>query len=182
MSSPAASATDFRYQSSCVFAQNGIATSLSSQVADATEPGTTPSVTREARSAGTGARKPAWASSGAKTTSRLMMSIDSSPAARRRTSCSRWPSLVRGSWEVSIVYAPFAALVQRSAISAWPPESGLMYQVNAGVPPPPPLPQAARVDATTATVTAPPNLRRTPLLRPTMRELSTVYRLRWRGG
>ena len=32
MSSPAASATDLRYQSSCVLAQNGTATSLSFQV------------------------------------------------------------------------------------------------------------------------------------------------------
>ena len=45
MSSPAASATDLRYQSSCVLAQNGTATSSSFQVADSSAPWTTPSLT-----------------------------------------------------------------------------------------------------------------------------------------
>src|SRR4051794_40508959 len=60
MSRPAASATDLRYQSSCVLAQNGTATSWSSQVADSMEPWTTPSLTSEATASGIGARKPAW--------------------------------------------------------------------------------------------------------------------------
>ena len=64
MSSPAASATDFRYQSSWVLAQNGIATSSPSQVAPSIAHWTTPSVTRAATSGGTGARKPALANSG----------------------------------------------------------------------------------------------------------------------
>ena len=90
---------------------------------------------RLATSSGTGARKPAWANSGMNGGSRLMMSIDESEAARRRTSCSRCAGESRGSTDVSIVYFPAAALVQRLAISAWPPASGLMYQVSVGGPP-----------------------------------------------
>ena len=154
MSSPAASATDLRNHSSWVLAQNGTATSLPFQVADSSEPWTTPSLTSEATSSGTGARKPAWASSGAKGTSRLMRSIDWSPAARRRTSCSRCASELRGSCEISIVYFPPESALQRLAISACPPLSGLMYQVSVGGPPESPPPQAARVPAVTRSAAA----------------------------
>src|SRR5918998_2594403 len=64
MSRPAASATDFLYQSSWVLAQNGTATSSSFQVEPSIALWTTSSVTRSATSSGTGARKPAWANSG----------------------------------------------------------------------------------------------------------------------
>src|SRR3712207_4634515 len=64
MSRPAASATDFWYQSSWVLAQNGTVTSSPSQLAAWTALCTTPSVTRPATSSGTGARKPASANSG----------------------------------------------------------------------------------------------------------------------
>src|SRR3712207_3889706 len=136
MSSPAASATDLRYQSSWVLAQNGMATSSPSHVAESIELCTTPSVTRSARSPGTGARKPACANSGMYGGSRLIRSIEVSLAASRRTSCSRWAEDSRGSCEVSMVYAPFEASLHRWAISAWPPESGLMYQLRTGTEPP----------------------------------------------
>src|SRR3954447_6844545 len=155
MSSPAASATDFRYQSSWVLAQNGTATSLPFHLADARDPGTTPSLTWDATSLGTGARKPAWASSGANTTSRLIRSIESSAAARRRTSCSRWASELRGRTETSRLYAPLEAALQAAAIFACPPLSGLMYQVSVGVPPAFPPPQAARVPVATSAAAAP---------------------------
>src|SRR5690349_21826155 len=80
-SSPAAFATDLRYQSSCVFAQNGTDTSLSSHVAPARAPATTFSLTRCATSSGTGARNPGSAISGMNGGSRLMMSIEESLAA-----------------------------------------------------------------------------------------------------
>ena len=89
MSSPAASATDLRYQSSCVLAQNGTATSSSFQVDPAMALSTTPSVTACSTSSGTSARKSASANSGMNGGSRLMRSIEESFAARRRTSCSR---------------------------------------------------------------------------------------------
>src|SRR5689334_9010318 len=135
MSSPAALATDLRYQSSWVLAQNGMATSLSFQVEPSMADWTTPSDTRLATSSGTGARKAACANSGMYGGSRLMMSIDESAAARRRTSCSRCEGESRGSTDVSMRYFPPASSVQRLAISACPPESGLMYQVSVGGPP-----------------------------------------------
>ena len=52
MSSPAASATDLRYQSSCVLAQNGTATSSSFQVGPRWRAGRRPRVTRCATSVG----------------------------------------------------------------------------------------------------------------------------------
>src|SRR3954454_10471640 len=188
MSSPAAAATDLRYQSSCVLAQNGTATSLSFQVADSSAPGTTPSLTWDATSSGIGARKPAWASSGANTTSRLIRSIDSSPAARRRTSCSRWASELRGSTEVSITYAPFEASLHAAAIFACPPLSGLMYHVSVGVPPESPPPHAASVPAATSVAAVPARPRRNrpvPAARRCRRRdlpgvFGTVHRLRWR--
>ena len=64
MSSPAASATDLRYQRSWVLAQNGMATSSPFQVLPARALSTTPSLTRWATSAGTGARNSAWENSG----------------------------------------------------------------------------------------------------------------------
>ena len=57
MSRPACCATDLRYQSSCVFAQKGTATSLSRQVEFVIAACTTSSVVACATSSGTGARK-----------------------------------------------------------------------------------------------------------------------------
>src|SRR5688500_18985712 len=91
-----------------------------------------------------------------------MMSIDSSPAARRRTNCSRCASEFRGSWETSIVYAPSDASLHDAAIFACPPLSGLMYQVSVGVPPESP-PQAANVPDATSAATAPASPRRQPV-------------------
>src|SRR3954469_5256280 len=159
MSRPAAWATDLRYQSSWVLAQNGTATSLPFQVEPSMADCTTPCDTRWATSSGTGARKPACANSGMYGGSRLMMSIVSSLAASLRTSCSRWEGESRGSWETSIVYRPPAWSLHRLAISCWPPESGLMYQVSVGGPPDPP-PHAARLDASTSAATAPMGPRR----------------------
>jgi hypothetical protein len=86
---PAASATDSRYQSSCVLAQNGTETSSSFHMAPSRGPARTSWVVASSTSPGTGDRKPGSASSGMKGGSRLMMSIERSPAARRRASCSR---------------------------------------------------------------------------------------------
>ncbi len=88
-SSPTCSTTDFLYQSSCVLAQNGTATSSSFHVLCSTALATTPSLNCSARSSGTGARKPASAISGMYGGSRLISAMDSSWAASRRISCSR---------------------------------------------------------------------------------------------
>ena len=133
MSSPAASATDLRYQSSCVLAQNGTVTSSSFQLAAASAPSRALSFAYACISSGTGARKPGSASSGTNGGSRDMMSIDVSPAARRRVSCSRWEAASVGSMDVSTLYRPFAASVHWAAIFACPPSSGLVYQVRVGV-------------------------------------------------
>src|SRR3954465_3851093 len=154
MSRPAAWATDLRYQSSWVLAQNGTATSLPFQVEPSMADCTTPSDTRWATSSGTGARNPACANSGMYGGSRLMMSIESSLAASRRTSCSRWEGESRGSWETSIVYRPPAGAPHRGAVPACPPGSGLTYQVSVGGPPDEP-PQAANVEARTRAAAAP---------------------------
>src|SRR5690606_20249902 len=79
-SSPAASATDVRYQRSWVLAQNGTVTSSSFHVAPSSAPSTTSSLTWSATSAGIGARKPGSASSGTNGGSRLIRSIDRSRA------------------------------------------------------------------------------------------------------
>ena len=83
------------------------------------------------------------------------MSIEESFAARRRTSCSRWAADSRGSGEISIVYAPPDASVQRSAISAWPPRVRVDVPGQRGSAPASPPPQAARVPAVTRSVAAP---------------------------
>ncbi|GHE14441.1 hypothetical protein GCM10011381_40960 [Klenkia taihuensis] len=59
---------------------------------------------------------------------------------------------------MAIVYRPSAASVQRDAISACPPESGLMYQLSTGGPLSP-LPQAARPEAATTALAAIPTSR-----------------------
>lgn len=100
MSSPAFSATDLRYQSSCVLAQNGTATSSSFHVAPASAPSRVFCFAWSCSCCGTGARKPGSASSGTNGGSRLMMSIEVSPAASRRVSCSRWAEASLGSIEV----------------------------------------------------------------------------------
>ncbi len=96
-SSPACSTTDLRYQSSCVLAQNGAATSSSFHSAVCEGPSSTSLVSSAASSSANGRRNPASANSGTNTGSRLMMSIELSLAASRRTSCSRWPSASLGS-------------------------------------------------------------------------------------
>src|SRR4051794_41823947 len=84
MSRPAAWTTDFRYHSSWVLAQNGIATSLPFQVEPWIALSTTPWLTRWATSAGTGARKPAWANSGMYGGARALMLIRGAPPPGRR--------------------------------------------------------------------------------------------------
>ena len=101
-SRPACSATDLRYQSNCVLAQNGAATSSSFQVDVVTAPSSTSSVSAAASSSVNGRRKSASANSGTNTGSRLMRSIELSLAASRRTSCSRWLSASLGSTEISM--------------------------------------------------------------------------------
>ena len=101
-SSPACWATDLRYQSNWVLAQNGAATSLSFHVEVVTAPSSTSCVSADASSSVNGRRKPASANSGTNTGSRLIMSIELSSAARRRTSCSRWLSASAGSSEISM--------------------------------------------------------------------------------
>src|SRR5688500_938565 len=95
-----------------------------------------------------------------------MMSIEESSAARRRISCSRCCEDSRGSCATSIVYAPPASSVHRLAISACPPESGLMYQVRVEAPPSS-LPHAASVPAVTRRAAVLATLRRgdLPLIR-----------------
>jgi hypothetical protein len=83
-------------------AQNGTATSRSFQVEPSTALWTTSSVTGPSTSSGTSARKSASANSGMNGGSRLMMSIESSFAARRRASCSRCAAASRGRSEVWI--------------------------------------------------------------------------------
>ncbi|CPU63926.1 Uncharacterised protein [Mycobacteroides abscessus] len=160
MSSPAASATDLRYQRSCVFAQNGMATSSSFHVEASIAPCTTSCVVACATSSGTGARKSASANSAMNTGSRLMMSIDESFAARRRASCSRCDAASRGSSSVVMRYAPPAASVQAAAMSAWPPLSGLMYHVSSGVPSSPGPHAASGATSPAATRTASARVRR----------------------
>src|SRR5699024_5422966 len=63
-SRPACSATDSRYQSSCVLAQNGATTSSSCQVENSSAPCTTSAVTVSTTSSGTGASQSASANSG----------------------------------------------------------------------------------------------------------------------
>ncbi len=54
-----------------------------------------------------GSMKPAFANSAVQMTSMPMMSIESSSAPRRRTSCSRWASAWAGRNSKEIVYSPF---------------------------------------------------------------------------
>ena len=133
MFSPAASATDSRYQSNWVLAQNGTEYISPSHMAPSRGPFSVSCVVASATSSGTSARKPASASSGMNGGSMLMRSMDSSPAARRRAICSRCPAAVRGSTEMLMLYAPSDCSAHRRAISAWPPASELMYQVSVGV-------------------------------------------------
>src|SRR5690349_10918336 len=59
----------------------------------------------------------------------LIRSMLESPAARRRASWIRcWPASVGSTW-VAIVYW---LVLHRAATAAWPPVSGLMYQVSTG--------------------------------------------------
>ena len=120
-------ATDLRYQSTWVFAHIGTATSRPFHVAPFTAGSRAPSERLRAWPSGIGASNFASANSGTNTGSRLIRSIESSFAASRRRSCSRWSLALLGSTGVSILYRPRAASVQRRAISAWPPSSGLMY-------------------------------------------------------
>src|SRR3954468_9327066 len=96
-STPARCTTDLRYQSNCVFAEYGTPTSLPFQVAvwigDRRMP-----FSNSVRSASVNVySQPALASSGLYGGSMFMKSIDGSPAASRRTRCSRWPSAGAGS-------------------------------------------------------------------------------------
>ena len=81
--------------------------------------------------------------------SRLIRSIELSCAARRRTSCSRCCEASLGSvWMLTLYGPPGGAHV--SARRAWPPLSGLMYQVRVGTPEPEPHPAAATSSASSA--------------------------------
>src|SRR6059036_1217158 len=76
----------------------------------------------------------------------MITSMDVSPAASRRTICSRCPSAVAGSTLMFTLYWPFDSWVQRSAIFCkLPLLFGLMYQFRVGGPEveAPPPPQAA---------------------------------------
>ena len=102
-STPAASATDLRYQSSWVLAQNGAATSWSFQYAVSSGASRTPSVRVAASSASNGRRKPALANSATNGGSRLITSIELSCAASRRTSCSRcWDASFGSVWTSTV--------------------------------------------------------------------------------
>jgi hypothetical protein len=96
-STPAAAANDLRYQSSWAFDLYGAPKSLSSHIPVSTGAGSMPAVRRSFSSAVYGRRKPAWENSAVNTTSRLTTSIELSPAARRRTICSRCAVAVLGS-------------------------------------------------------------------------------------
>ena len=142
MSSPAALATDLRYQSSWVLAQNGTATSLPFHVAPSTAALTVSAVKPATMACGTGARNSASANSATNTGSRLIRSMPESPAASRRSSCSRWSLALLGSSCTRMAYLPPAASVHSLAIWACPflvgsdpPPSGLMYHVRVGLPP-----------------------------------------------
>jgi hypothetical protein len=94
-STPAARATDLRYQSNWVLAQNGAATSWSFQDAVLSGPCSTSAVRLAASAASKGRKKPALANSATNGGSRLITSMELSCAASRRTSCSRcWDASV----------------------------------------------------------------------------------------
>ena len=152
MSSPAFSTKDLRYQSTCVFDQNGAATSSPSQVAAVVAPLKDCSSSFVARSCGILARYPALANSAVYGGSRLIRSMLVSCAASRRASWMRCWLASCGSTCVSIVYS---SVLHFSAIASWPPASGLMYQV---IVLPEPLLQATRAEDIAA-VTAPRAIR-----------------------
>ena len=88
---------------------------------------------------GTGTIQPAFANSPVQITSMPMMSIESSSAPRRRTSCSRWPSASEGRYSKAIVYSPFDSSEQRSATACGAPLGSLkMNQVSSVEPLPDP--------------------------------------------
>ena len=99
---PACWATDLRNQRSWVLAQKGAATSSPFHVDDSIGPARTPAVSSRASASVKGRRKPASANSGMNGGSRLIRSMELSSAARRRTSCSRWPVASLGRTEVWI--------------------------------------------------------------------------------
>src|SRR3954452_6070075 len=132
MSMPAFCAKDFRYQSTWVFDQNGATTSSPSQVAAAVAPLNDCCSSLSWRSCGMGARKPAFANSALNGGSMLMMSMPESSAANRRASWIRCSLASCGSTWVVIVYW---SVEQFAATLAWPPESGLVYQISCGLPP-----------------------------------------------
>src|SRR3954447_11667265 len=134
MSTPAFCTKDFRYQSTWVFDQNGATTSLPSQVAAAVAPLNDCCSSLSWRSCGMGARKPAFANSALNGGSMLMMSMPESSAANRRASWIRCSLASCGSTWVVIVYLPFESSEQFWATFAWPPASGLMYQMSFGFP------------------------------------------------
>src|SRR5690242_18689704 len=127
-SRPAACTADLRYHSSWVLAQNGAATSLLSQNAVVMGAFRSPSVSVAASDLENGSRKPAFANSATNGGSRLIRSMEESFAARRRTSCSRcWDASLGSVWMLTLYGLP---LEHEAASRAWPPLSGLMYQVR----------------------------------------------------
>jgi hypothetical protein len=99
---------------------------------------------------------PAFASSGMYGGSTAIRSMSVSPAASRRTSCSRWPSAVAGRMDSAMRYLPRACWLQAAtiAVTVVPLVSGLVYQVTAGGPEVLCPPQAASTEAVTAAATA----------------------------
>ena len=89
MSMPAFSTKDLRYQSTCVFDQNGNATSWPPQVAAADAPLNDWSVSWACMSSGIGARNPASANSAVNGGSSDIRSMPESCAASRRASWMR---------------------------------------------------------------------------------------------
>ena len=110
MSSPAASATDLRYQSSWVLAQNGTATSSSFQVADSSEPWTTPSLTSRRDVVG---HRGEEAGLGELGDEREVQAHDVDRVVLGREPADQLLALrvgvARAAREVSILYCPFAA-------------------------------------------------------------------------
>ena len=105
-STPAAAARDLRYHSSWALDLYGAPKSLFSHIPVFTGAGSMPAVNRAVSSAVYGRRKPALENSAVNTTSRLTTSIEVSPAAKRRTICSRWAVAVLGNDSMRTWYAP----------------------------------------------------------------------------
>src|SRR3954451_14361842 len=162
MSMPAFSTDDLRYQSTCVFDQNGKTTSLPPQVAAAVAPLKDWSVSCDCMSSGIGAKNPASANSAVNGGSIDIRSMPESCAASRLASWMRCWLASCGRTCVLIVDLPLLASEQFFATAPWPPLSGLRYQTSSGGPELPPHAASTLEAQVSARPSARARLRGTP--------------------